>query len=72
MSKSKYVLFSDGQDFFVSKRVGTKQSYNRSPNVVGFFPTKEAAFQTAIQKTEQRIKTLKQYVKNFKKGIEYE
>ena len=65
--KSSYVLFSDGLNFHVYEKNGTKESYTYLIHFQGFYPTKKAAFKEAIKRTDYLIKTLKKYQNRFKR-----
>lgn len=63
---SNYVLWCDGLDFHVSRRIGTKFSCECREHFVGFFASRSDAWRVAELKTLSRIQTLKNYIRRFK------
>lgn len=67
MAKANFVLWNDGLNFFVTERVGVKRDSKFKEHFEGFFETEAEAYDVAIALTNQRIETLKSYIKHFKK-----
>jgi hypothetical protein len=67
--KANYVLWCDGLDFYVSKRVGVKRDSELRDHFVEFFETEQAAYRYAEHRTRQRIDMLNSYIRRYKREM---
>lgn len=63
------MLWYDGLDFYVSQRIGAKRESDLKEHFVQFFVDEKSAWEFAIDRTKDRIETLEQYVKDYKRYI---
>lgn len=64
--RSNFVLWSDGLDYYVSKRVGRKSDSDDREHFVAFFQTEAQAWAVAEAKTKYRIKILQSYIRHYR------
>ncbi len=64
---ANYVLWQDGLDFYVSKRVGHKRDSYLREHFVRFFAHEDDAWEYARVRTLELIDMLNGYIKRFKK-----
>lgn len=65
---ANYVLWADGLDFYVSKRIGKKHESELREHFIGFFMNEEDAWTSAEIRTKNLITTLQGYIKRFRYG----
>lgn len=66
--RANFVLWTDGQDFHVSQRIGPKRESELKEHFVNFFHTEEAAWKEAEIRQKNRIEWLQGYVKRYRKN----
>lgn len=65
---ANYVLWSDGLDFYVSKRVGVKRDSELREHFVSFFASERDAWKSAERRLRGTIDLLGGYIKRFRKN----
>ncbi len=66
MAQANFVLFRDGQRYYVVKRKGTKASYRSLERFVGFFETADKAYDQAIDFTTLSVANLRKRLADLK------
>ncbi len=63
---ANYVLWCDGLDYYVSKRIGVKRDSWLREHFVAFFATESEAWRSAELRQLSRIEGLQNYVKFYR------
>lgn len=65
--KSNFVLWKDGLQYYVSKRIGSKKDNSWREQFVGFFETEKSAYKKAEKLTDALIYKLNDYKKYYRR-----
>lgn len=67
--KANYVLWINGLEYYVSRRLEPRSELNGREQFVEFFETQDAAYEEAIRRTNARIKRLLDYLKVYRASL---